>query len=93
MHEKPELGITKTVFLPRIISLWVNYLSWPHTHYLAIRKIFDKHSLRTKGLFHLSQMSGAKVYTPLVFCILKSEHITWIQQNWNLHNCKFTKIC
>lgn len=60
--------ITKTLFLLRILSLSVSYLSQPHTYYLAARKGFEKHSLSIKGLLHASQKPGVKVSTLLVFC-------------------------
>lgn len=56
--------ITETLFLLRTsFFFWegVNYLSWTLAYYVAIHKFFDKYSLRTKGLFHLSQKSGTKV--------------------------------
>lgn len=85
LSEKTKAVITKTLFLLRVLSLWVNYLSQPHSYYLAAREGFQKHSLSIKGSFHLSQKSGVKVSTLLVFCLPQSAQDTSLQENWNLH--------
>lgn len=61
-HVKSRLSV-KPYFCLELLFLGegVNYLSWTHAYYVAIRTFFDKYSLRTKGLFHLSQKSGTKV--------------------------------
>lgn len=60
LSEKTKAVITKTVFLLRLPSLWVSYLSQPHSYFLAAREGFEKHSLSIKGLFHPSLKPGIK---------------------------------
>lgn len=80
LNEKTKPITTKTLFLLRILSLWVSYLSWPHTYHLAARQGFEKHSLSIKGLFNLPQKARCKGFYPTGF-----PQDTAVQQNWNLY--------
>lgn len=83
LSEKTKAVITKTVFLLRLSSLWVSYLSQPHSYFLAAREGFEKHSLSIKGLFHPSLKPGIKFLPYRFSACHQSAQDTPVQQNWN----------